>query len=380
MHLPELRFGRLVSRLPIIQGGMGVGISLSGLASAVADQGAVGVIAAAMIGIDEPEVTTDPAGADIRALIREIRAARRKTRGVLGVNIMVALTNFRELVLAAVAEGIDVIFCGAGLPLNLPGLRAKGSRTKLVPIVSSARAAVLICKKWLATYDTLPDGIVVEGPQAGGHLGFSTEQLDDPAYALPKIIVETVRAVKPFETARGRPVPVVAAGGVYTGSDIRDMLRLGACGVQMGTRFVATHECDADQAFKQAYIDARREDLVVIKSPVGMPGRAIGNGFIDRVNAGRRKPFRCPYHCVRTCDHRNSPYCIAMALACAKKGKLKNGFAFAGANAHRVKRIVSVKSLIASLKAEYRLACTGATPGHGPVRTPCLPLLDAVPA
>ncbi len=362
MKLPELHFGDLVAQIPIVQGGMGVGISLSGLASAVANEGGVGVIAAAMIGMDQPDVAQNPTEANIRALREEIRKAKEKmTQGLLGVNIMVALTNFADLVKTSIREGVDVIFSGAGLPLDLPKylkedlteeLRAK-VRTKLVPIVSSGRAAAVLCKKWLAKYDYLPDGFVVEGPMAGGHLGFKPEELDDPAFALEKILPEVVDAVKPFEAQLGRRIPVIAAGGIYTGADIAKYLELGASGVQMGTRFVATHECDANIAFKQAFIAAHKEDVTVIKSPVGMPGRAILNDFIKSVREGRKKPFKCPFHCVKTCDVVNAPYCISQALVSAKKGILKHGFAFCGANVWRVNKIVSVKELIAELIKEF---------------------------
>jgi len=353
MQFPSLKIGDLVSRIPIIQGGMGVGISLSGLASAVANEGGIGVIACAMTGIHEPDIFTDSLQANLRVLKREIRRAKELTKGILGVNIMVAMTDFSELVKTSLREKIDVIFSGAGLPLDLPGYLKEGMKTKLVPIVSSGRAARIICQKWLAKFNYLPDAFVVEGPKAGGHLGFKAEQLDDPQFCLENLVKDVLQAVKAFETDKEKTIPVIAAGGVYTGADIHKFLKLGASGVQMGTRFVATHECDADPAFKQAFVDAREEDLVVIKSPVGLPGRAIRNEFISRVNEGRTKPFKCPYHCIKTCDHNKSPYCIAIALGNAKKGKLKNGFAFAGQNAFRVDKITSVRELIRSLWEDY---------------------------
>ena len=353
MQFPSLKIGELVSRLPIIQGGMGVGISLSGLASAVANEGGIGVISCAMPGIHEADIITDSVRANLRVLKREIRKAKEMTKGILGVNIMVAMTDFSELVKTSLKEKIDIIFSGAGLPLDLPGYLKEGMKTKLVPIVSSGRAAKIICQKWLAKFNYLPDAFVVEGPKAGGHLGFKAEQLDDPRYCLENLVQDVIQSVKGFETERGKTIPVIAAGGIYSGADIRKFLTMGAAGVQMGTRFVATHECDADQAFKQAFVDAREEDLVVIKSPVGLPGRAIRNEFIGRVNEGKTKPFKCPYHCIKTCDHTKSPYCIALALGNAKKGRLKKGFAFAGLNAFRVDKIMSVKELILSLWEDY---------------------------
>jgi len=357
MDFPALKIGDLVSRIPIIQGGMGVGISLAGLASAVANEGGIGIIAAAMIGIDEPDVAVNPTEANIRALKQEIRKARKLTDGIIGVNIMVAMTHYADLVRASIEEAVDIIISGAGLPMDLPGYIINGAKTKLVPIVSSGRAARLICQKWLAKYNYLPDAFVVEGPKAGGHLGLKKEQIDDPDYALERLVKEVIETVKPIASERNTTIPVIAAGGIFTGADIREMLNLGAAGVQMGTRFVATNECDADPGFKQTYLNAKKEDLVIIKSPVGLPGRAVRNRFLDEVENGKKKPFKCPYQCVKTCDPAKSPYCIALALAGAKKGKFKNGFAFAGANAYRVDEIISVKDLIRSLQMEFSQSC-----------------------
>lgn len=356
MSLPTLKIGHLIAKLPIIQGGMGVGISLSGLASAVANEGGIGVIAAAMIGMNEPDIYEDYENANIRALRREIRKAREMTKGILGVNIMVALTNFVDMVKTSIEEGIDVIFSGAGLPVDLPKYLRKEVQTRLVPIVSSGRAAKILCKKWLSKFNYLPDGFVVEGPMAGGHLGFRPEQVEDPNFALEKLIPEVIEAVRPFAEEHKKEIPVIAAGGVYTGQDILKFLKLGAAGVQMGTRFVATHECDADIAFKESYVNASEQDLVLIESPVGLPGRALRNRFIDQVKEGKKTPFKCPYHCISTCNHKDSPYCIAMALSNAKKGKLDLGFSFAGKNAYRVDRITSVKELIGSLVGEFEQA------------------------
>jgi nitronate monooxygenase len=352
--LKNLCIGDLTARLPIIQGGMGVGISLSGLASAVANEGGIGVIATAVIGMNEPDFSMNFLEANIRALRKEIRKARELSKGILGVNIMVALTNFADLVKTAIEEGIDIIFSGAGLPLNLPQFLSGTEKTKLVPIVSSARAAGIILKKWSEKYNRLPDAIVVEGPLAGGHLGFKEEMIGDPEYSLEKLVPEVILAVKPYEEKYKKPIPVIAAGGIYTGADIYRFFQLGASGVQMATRFVTTYECDASEKFKQTYIDSRKEDIVIIKSPVGMPGRAIKNTFLDEVSQGKRKPFKCPYHCLKTCDYKNTPYCISFALINAKKGNLSHGFAFAGENAYRAKGIISVKELIETLIEEYK--------------------------
>ena len=352
----ELRIGDLIAKLPIIQGGMGVGVSLSGLASAVANQGGIGVIAAAGIGMLEDDGSSNYLEASVRALRNEIRKARKLTQGIIGVNIMVALSNFAELVKTSIEEGVDAIFSGAGLPLNLPEYISETSRTKLIPIVSSAKAATLLIKKWAGKYNYVPDAFVVEGPKAGGHLGFKPEQIDDPEYALEKIVVDVVNGVKPFEDEFGKPIPIIAGGGIYTGEDMYKIMKLGASGVQMATRFVTTDECDASIDFKNAYIHAGKEDIGIIKSPVGLPGRVIVNDFIHSVNAGNKTPFRCPYHCITTCEYKSSPYCIAVALINAKKGILKNGFAFAGANAFRASEIKPVEKVCEYIKSEYMQA------------------------
>ncbi len=349
----SLRFGDLRASIPIIQGGMGIGVSMSGLAAAVAEQGGVGVIAAAGIGMLEPDGFSNFLEANIRALRREIRRAREITKGILGINVMVALSNFGDMVRTAVEEKIDIIFAGAGLPLNLPEFLIRGARTKMVPIISSARAARLLIRKWLGKYGYLPDALVVEGPLAGGHLGFKTGQIQDPDYSLEKLIPEVIAEVRSFEAEIHRDIPVIAAGGIYAGGDIHRFFELGAQGVQMATRFVCTEECDASPEFKNSYISSREEDLVIIRSPVGMPGRAIRNQYTDDVEAGKKKPFKCPYHCIVTCNRQSSPYCIAIALRNALKGRLKHGFAFAGANAFRVSKIIPVKQLFADLKREY---------------------------
>ncbi|HCJ66121.1 MAG TPA: nitronate monooxygenase [Elusimicrobia bacterium] len=365
-NLKKLKIGDLTAKLPIIQGGMGVAISLSGLASAVANEGGIGVVSAAAIGMLEPDFSINFLEANIRALKREIRKAKELTKGILGVNILVALSNFADMARTAIEEEIDIIFSGAGLPLNLPKFLNGSKRTKLVPIVSSGRAARIICKRWLEKYNYLPDAVVVEGPLAGGHLGFKEEQISDSAYSLEKLIPEVIKDIRVFEERYKKPIPVIAAGGIYTGEDIYKFLQLGASGVQMATRFVTTYECDASIKFKQAYIDSKKEDIVIIKSPVGMPGRAIRNKFIDDVNEGEKKPFKCPFHCIVTCDCKNSPYCIALALVNAKKGNLKHGFAFVGANAYRTKEIISVKELIKSLLEEYENASKrSASPNSG---------------
>jgi len=354
--MPRLKIDDLEVEVPIIQGGMGVGISLSGLASAVANEGGVGVISAAGIGMLEPDFNTNVKEANKRALIREIRKAREKTAGIIGVNILMALSDSEELINTSMNEEIDLIFLGAGLPLKNPKLTNKKSRTKIVPIVSSAKAAKVLFSYWAMNYDQVPDAVVVEGPLAGGHLGFKKKHINDPNYALEKILPNVISVIESFRKRFRKDIPVIAAGGIYTGEDIYKFMKLGAQGVQMATRFVATYECDASREFKDVYLKCSKEDIIIIDSPVGLPGRAIKNQFLEEVSKGEKKPFKCSWKCLRTCDFKNTPYCIALALTNAKKGILKEGFAFAGANAYRVNKITSVKELFNTLIEEYKMA------------------------
>ena len=352
--IPTLSIGDMVVKVPIIQGGMGIGISLSSLASAVANAGGIGVMSVAGMGLDKPGYKSNPIEIGLTVLRDEIRKAKKLTKGIIGVNIMVALSNFDDMVKTSIEEGIDVIFAGAGLPLDMPKHMTEGTKTKLVPIISSARAAGIILKKWISKYNYIPDAFVVEGPMAGGHLGFKNEHIYDNDFSLEKLIPEVINEVSIYEEKYGKSIPVIAAGGIYSGADIHKYMSLGAAGVQMGTRFVATHECDAALEYKMAYINCKEEDIVIIKSPVGLPGRAIRNSFIQDYEKGMKHPFNCPFLCIKTCDYKDSPYCISVALMNAKKGNLKNGLIFAGQNAHRVSKLLSVHELIESLLDEYR--------------------------
>lgn len=358
-HIKDLIIGDLAAAIPIIQGGMGVRISLAGLAAAVANEGGIGIIATAGIGILESDRDTNWLESNLRVLRDEIRKARDLTKGIIGVNIMRALSNYADLVKTAIEEKIDIIFSGAGLPLDLPSFLKGNKKTKLVPIVSSGRAAGIIAKTWSDKYDYPPDAVVVEGPLAGGHLGFKAENIEKPEFSLEILVPEVIEALKPIEKRYNKTIPVIAAGGIYTGEDINKFIELGASGVQMGTRFVATHECDASVKFKQMYVDSKKEDVMIIKSPVGMPGRALRNKFLEEVEKGNKHPFRCPYHCIITCDYKTTPYCIAYALLHASTGNLEHGFAFAGENVHRTMDIVSVKELMDTLMEEYKAAKSG---------------------
>ncbi len=347
-NLPTLKIGDLEINPPIIQGGMGVRISMSNLAAAVANEGCGGVIASVCLGRFEDLPGSKFVEVNEEALRHEIRKARSMSQGVIGVNVMVALSNYENLVKASVEEGADLIISGAGLPLDLPKLAA-GKDTKLIPIVSSAKAFRIICKKWKKNFNKIPDGVVVEGVKAGGHLGFSYNDIrHNTTLTLEEIVGEVVDTAK----SMGVDVPVIAAGGIFDGQDIARFLALGASGVQMSTRFVCTDECDAPDRFKQAYLNAKKEDITIISSPVGMPGRVIKNSFVERINRGETAPYTCNFRCLRTCDPKTAPYCIARVLANAADGNLEEAFVFAGSNAYRCNEIIPVKKLVEKLVKE----------------------------
>jgi NAD(P)H-dependent flavin oxidoreductase YrpB (nitropropane dioxygenase family) len=332
-------------------------VSLSGLASAVANEGGIGVISAAAIGMLEPDYMKNFHEANKRALRKEIRKARSKTKGILGVNIMMALTDHEALVKVAIEEKIDVLIMGAGLPLKIPFIIAEaglsGHHTKLVPKVSSAKAASLIFRHWESKYNIVPDAVVVEGPMAGGHLGFKKENLSQNMVPLHQLVEETVAVIRPFELAYGRSIPVIAAGGLYTGKDIYDILQAGAKAAKIGSRFVTTYECDASPEYKQSYLAAGREDIVIIDSPVGLPGRVVKNEFVEQIMNGEAKPFKCPWKCLASCDYRKAPFCIAKALFNSARGNMEEGFAFAGSNAYMATEINHVADVIEDLVKGY---------------------------
>lgn len=352
MKLSPLIIGELVAKVPIIQGGMGVGVSRSKLAAAVASEGGIGVISGAQIGFEEPDFEINSKEANMRAIKKEILKARELSpKGIIAVNLMVATTEYKELVETSVEAGIDLIISGAGLPTELPRL-VKSSKVKIAPIVSSGKAAMVITKLWDHKYSRIPDLVVVEGPEAGGHLGFSIEKLDPlNKPKLADIVKEVIEALRPYEEKYNKTIPVVAAGGVYTGFDIAELIKAGASGVQMATRFVATEECDASLEYKMAYVNSKEEDIRIVKSPVGMPGRAIQNEFLSKLDKGKIPITKC-YNCLKPCNPADTPYCISRALIEAVKGNLKDGLIFSGSNAYRIDKIVTVKELIKELVEE----------------------------
>ena len=321
--LKPLKIGELVAEKPIIQGGMGVGVSRSSLAGAVAAEGGIGIISTAQIGYDEEGFEKDQAGCNRIAIKKHIKRAKEIAggKGLVGVNIMVALKHYKEHVQEAVKAGADVIISGAGLPMDLPKLVGENV-TKIAPIVSSKRAAQLILKMWAHRYNRTADFIVVEGPKAGGHLGFSKEQLQDiDKLDYDQEIRDIIECKKDYEEKFQRKIPVIVAGGIFDRKDIEHVMKLGADGVQIASRFVATEECDASDAYKQAYIQAEKKNIQIIQSPVGMPGRALRNEFIKGLETARKPITKC-YNCLEKCDPRTVPYCITKALIEAVQGNV----------------------------------------------------------
>ncbi len=351
--MKSFKIGDLTIPVPIVQGGMGIGISLSGLASAVAKEGGIGTIAAVGTGLIHGTPDKSYRQNNIEGLIGEIRKARQATTGVLAVNIMSVLSNFSDLVQTSIKEKIDIIFSGAGLPLDLPKYKTKDSDTKLVPIVSSGRAALIIAKKWWQNFNYLPDAFVVEGPEAGGHLGFSFNDLEKNKYNLQTIVQEVLEITKDLKAKFKKEVPVIAGGGITTGGQISNLFNLGVSGVQLGTSFIPTRECDASTNFKQAFIDAVQKKIRLIKSPVGLPGRAIENDFLLAADRGEKRPEKCKYRCIKSCNPKTTSYCIAEALLSAYHGKFESGFAFSGAKGYSIKSITTVKEVFERLKDEF---------------------------
>ncbi|MGZ5498592.1 MAG: NAD(P)H-dependent flavin oxidoreductase [Candidatus Aminicenantales bacterium] len=351
MKIPPLDIGDIHVPFPLLQGGMGVRVSLARLAAAVTNEGGIGTIASVGLG-DIEKSKTDFENVSRDALVYEIRRAKSLTDGPIAVNIMGVLSNARDLVQTSVREGIKLIVSGASLPLKLPEM-ADDATVKLRPIVSSGRAADLILRTWDKRYARTADAVILEGPLAGGHLGFSFEQLRQPEkFSLEVLLPEVLAAVKPFEKKYGRKIPVIAGGGVFTGADIARLLQAGAAGAQMATRFVCTEECEVAPEFKQAYLDAKEDDIVLIQSPVGLPGRAIHNQFLRSIENDTADRLSCPYRCLTTCNIAEARYCIAKALSSAYQGDMEKGLVFCGQNACRLNKIVTVKELIAELRTE----------------------------
>ncbi len=352
MKYKELKIGNLTARIPLIQGGMGVGVSLSRLAGAVAKAGGIGMISTAQVGYREPDYEKNPVEANLRAVGTEIRKAKELAEGgIIGVNIMVATRYYERYVEAACKAGADLIISGAGLPVDLPKL-TKGYDVKIAPIVSSVKSASVILKMWEHKYNRLPDLVVIEGPKAGGHLGFKPEEVEGISERDYKAEICSIMAtVDEYADRHNQWIPVVVAGGIGTSEEISELIELGADGVQVASRFVTTYECDASQEFKNAYLNARKEDIIIVKSPVGMPGRAIRNSFMERTKAGIQPITKC-YQCIKGCTAKDIPYCITKALVNAVKGNLEEGLIFCGADVWRQNKMQSVQEVMSELFAE----------------------------
>lgn len=354
--MKPLCIGDLTVDIPVVQGGMGVGVSLASLAGAVAAQGGLGVISTAQIGYNLPDFSANPMAANLRAIREQVKSAREKAHGgAIGVNIMVATRNYKDYVFEAVKAGVDIIISGAGLPTALPEY-VKGSKTKIAPIVSSEKAAKLICRMWDKRYRCTPDMVVIEGPLAGGHLGFSKEQLvpfvensvdkiSDMMHHYDEEIKKIIQVCREYGEKYSKHIPVIIAGGIDGRKEADHCFALGAEGIQVATPFVATEECDAHRNFKEAYVRAEKEDIVILNSPVGMPARGIKNKFLQNVAVGIKGEIRCR-QCLEHCDPLKIPYCITDALIRAVRGDVENGLVFCGANVDKIKRISTVRDVI----------------------------------
>ena len=348
-----LKIGKKYTKLPLIQGGMGIGISLGGLAGAVAAEGGAGVISAAQIGFREPDFDEEPFTANLRAIHKEVEKARALSKeGVIGMNIMTAMNGYESYVREAVKAGVDFIVSGAGLPVDLPAY-AEGSDTAIAPIVSTEKSASVILKYWDKKYKKIPDLLIVEGPKAGGHLGFTKEQLEfftENKYK--EEIGAILRLVKTYEEKYGEKIPVILAGGIDSREKAEEAFSIGADGIQVATRFVTTKECDAASEYKEAYVKAKKEDICIVKSPVGMPGRAIHNAFLEKVERGEKKLCKC-HKCLHRCNPGEIPYCITDALIQAAEGNVEDALIFCGADACKISEIQTVSQVVRELFPDF---------------------------
>ena len=359
MELKPLKIGKYEIKYPIFQGGMGLGISWDKLAGNVSLEGGLGIISSVGTGYYEnrkfidKELNAKPFGSENFYSTRGLRAVIENARKIcgdlpLGVNIMYAANDYARVVKDACEAGINIIVSGAGLPTNLPEFTQNFKEIALVPIVSSAKALKIICKRWLQRYERLPDAVVLEGPLSGGHQGFTYEQCLDPEFSLFNLIPQVKAEIKEWGD-----FPLIAAGGIWDKNDIEKAISLGANGVQMGTRFIGTHECDADIGFKEALLAAEEKDIELIKSPVGYPARGIRTNLINLVDKRMGPKIQCISNCVSPCQRgkeaKQVGYCIADRLFDAYSGKKESGLFFTGANGYKLKELISVKELMHKL-------------------------------
>ncbi len=349
MKYKGFKIGNIETKLPLILGGMGIGVSGWKLASAITNNDGIGVLSGVNLGYREDDFYTNTFEANKRAIIKEIKKAKEESNnGVIGINFMVAMNRYKEYVRIAVEAGIDIIISGAGLPLELPE-ESKGYDTKLIPIASSAKAARIITKVWDKKYSKIPDAVVIEGDKAGGHLGFKKKDLIDENFDFEKVLKETRLVLEKYENKYGRKIPIIAAGGIYSKEDVENIMKIGYDGVQMSTRFVTTEECDADFNFKNEFLNSKKEDINIMDSPVGLPGRAIDNEFLKNVEEGvKPKIIKC-VDCIKNCNYKDTKFCISQALINSVKGNIDEGLVFAGENAYKSKKMEKVKDIIEEL-------------------------------
>jgi len=349
MKYKGLKIGNIETKIPLILGGMGIGVSGWNLASSITNNGGIGVISGVNLGYRENDFYTNTFEANKRAIIKEIKKAKEESNmGVIGINFMVAMNRYKEYVKIAVEAGIDIIVSGAGLPLELPEA-TKNYDTKLIPIVSSAKAARIITKIWDKKYNKIPDAVVVEGSKAGGHLGFKKKDLIEDDFDFEEVLRETKEVLKKYEDKYNKKIPMIAAGGIYSSQDVEKIMKIGYDGVQMATRFVTTEECDADFNFKNEYLKSENEDIDIIDSPVGLPGRAITNEFLNNVGEGIKPKIKKCVDCIKKCNYKDTKFCISQALINSVKGNIDEGLVFAGENAYKSKKIEKVADVVKEL-------------------------------
>lgn len=359
MSFKPLQIGKYTIPKPIVQGGMGVGISWDRLAGTVSLEGGLGVISAVGTGYYEDKIHADklvanrPLDAENfyskKGLVAIVENARKICgEAPLAVNILYAINDYGRVVIDACEAGVDIIITGAGLPTNMPEFTADYPDVALVPIVSSPKALSIICKRWEKRYNRLPDAVILEGPLSGGHQGFTYEQCAMDEYQLENLVRPVVE-----EAANWGNIPVIAAGGIWDKNDIDAMIALGAAGVQMGTRFIGTHECDAHDNFKQVLLNAKEEDITLMKSPVGYPARGVRTNLRDLIDTRTGPSIKCISNCVAPCNRgveaKEVGFCIADRLSDAYAGDLELGLYFSGSNGYRIDKIISVKELMDKL-------------------------------
>ncbi|MEA1917730.1 MAG: nitronate monooxygenase [Campylobacterota bacterium] len=359
MKLEPLKIGKYRVEKPIVQGGMGVGISWDQLAGSVSQEGGLGVISAVGTGYynnrsfahklvsSRPSEATNFYSRD--ALFEIVKNARKICSDKpLAANILYVINDYGRVVKDACEAGINIIITGAGLPTNMPEFTQDYPDVALVPIVSSPKALKIICKRWKQRYDRIPDAVVLEGPKSGGHQGFTYEQCKLPQNQLENLVKPVVEEAKKWGD-----IPVIAAGGIWDRADIDNMIALGASGVQMGTRFIATNECDASEVMKKVLVDAKEDDIQLMKSPVGYPAQGVMTNLQKSIENGTAPKVKCISNCVSPC-HRGEEakavgFCIADRLSDAYEGNLESGLFFSGTNGYKVDKIISVKELMSIL-------------------------------